>query len=257
MIINRDHFILKIAETEAELVAAQRLRYRVFVEEMGARPAFDAVVGQESDAFDPYFDHLILKDSRITDECENVIGMYRLMQGETAVAGPGFYSASEYDLSKISASGRRVVELGRSCLDARYRGGLALHLLWQGVTDYVIQYDIELLFGVASFVGMDAEVYVDALSFLHENYLAPTSLRVTARESGMISMTLKKKQDIDRHKAVRQIPTLIKSYLRLGGFVGEGVYLDRNFNTLDVCVILDRALISSKQRMELEQGLFL
>ena len=70
-------------------------------------------------------------------------------------------------------------------------------------------------------------------------------------------MTLKKKQDIDRHKAVRQIPTLIKSYLRLGGFVGEGVYLDRNFNTLDVCVILDRALISSKQRMELEQGLFL
>ena len=56
-----------------------------------------------------------------------------------------------------------MVELGRSCLDARYRGGLALHLLWQGVTDYVIQYDIELLFGVASFVGMDAEVYVDAL----------------------------------------------------------------------------------------------
>lgn len=255
MILNRDHLILKIAETEAELAAAQRLRYRVFVEEMGARLAYDTAGGQEADAFDPYFDHLVLKDSRIADERENVIGVYRLMQGDTAAAGPGFYSAGEYDLCKISATGRRVVELGRSCVDERYRGSLALHLLWQGVADYVIKHDIELLFGVASFVGTNADVYADALSFLHETHLAPAPLRVTARQAGAVSMALKPLEQIDRSKAVRQIPTLIKSYLRLGGFVGEGAYLDRDFNTLDVCVILDRALIPTKQRMQLEQGI--
>ena len=255
MILNRDHFVLKIAESEAELAAAQRLRYRVFVQEMGARPAYNATAGQEADAFDPYFDHLVLKDNRIEDDRENVVGVYRLMQGDTAAAGPGFYSAGEYDLSKISATGRRVVELGRSCVDARYRGGLALHLLWQGVADYVIKHDIELLFGVASFAGTDAETYADALSFLHANHLAPAPLRVTAKQAGAVSMALKSIEDIDRPQAVRQIPTLIKSYLRLGGFVGENAYLDRDFNTLDVCVILDRALIPEKQRMQLEQGL--
>lgn len=255
MILNRDHFILKIAETEAELAAAQRLRYRVFVEEMGARPAYDTAAGQEADAFDPFFDHLVLKDSRIADDRENVVGVYRLMQGDTAAAGPGFYSAGEYDLSKISATGRRVVELGRSCVDARYRGGLALHLLWQGVADYVLKHDIELLFGVASFAGNAPEDYADALSFLHANHLAPAALRVSARAEGAVAMALKPVAEIDRPKAVRQIPTLIKSYLRLGGFVGEGAYLDRDFNTLDVCVILDRALIPAKQRMQLEQGL--
>ena len=255
MILNRDHFILKIAETEAELAAAQRLRYRVFVEEMGARPAYDAAAGHETDAFDPYFDHLVLQDSRIADERENVVGVYRLMQGDTSAAGPGFYSAGEYDLSKISASSRRVVELGRSCVDAAYRGGLALHLLWQGVADYVIKHDIELLFGVASFTGTNPQMYADALSFLHSNHLAPAPLRVSARAEGAVSMALKSVDEIDRPKAVRQIPTLIKSYLRLGGFIGDGAYLDRDFNTLDVCVILDRALIPERQRVQLEQGI--
>lgn len=254
MILNRDHFTLKIAETEAELAAAQRLRYRVFVEEMGARPAYDTAAGQEADAFDPYFDHLVLKDNRLTDDRENVVGVYRLMQGDTAAAGPGFYSAGEYDLTKISATGRPVVELGRSCVDARYRGGLALHLLWQGVADYVLKHDIELLFGVASFAGIDPDAYADALSFLHGNHLAPAPLRVTAKAAGAVSMERKSPDNIDRPKAVRQIPTLIKSYLRLGGFVGEGAYLDRDFNTLDVCVILDRALIPAKQLMQLDQG---
>jgi putative hemolysin len=255
MILNRDHFILKIADTEVELVAAQRLRYRVFVEEMGARPTFNSVMKQEADAFDPYFDHLVLKDIRINDERENVVGVYRLMRGDIAAAGPGFYSAGEYDLSKISATGRRLVELGRSCLDAQYRGGLALHLLWQGVADYVIKHDIELLFGVASFVGTDTNYYADALSFLYENHLAPAPLRVTARDSGNVSMRIKNINKIDRCRAVCQIPTLIKSYLRLGGFVGDGAYLDRDFNTLDVCVILDRALIPVKQRRLLKYGL--
>ncbi|MEJ6708774.1 MAG: GNAT family N-acyltransferase [Amylibacter sp.] len=256
MILNHDQFTLKIAQTEAELSAAQRLRYRVFVEEMGARPVHEPNgAGHEADAFDPFFDHLILTDESIADDRENVVGVYRLMQGETAVAGPGFYGASEYDLSKITNSGRRVLELGRSCVDARYRGSLALHLLWQGVADYVKKNDIELLFGVASFAGTSPQDYADGLAFLHHNHLAPEALRVAARQDNAVSMAVKTLEEIDRLKAVRQIPTLIKSYLRLGGFVGQDAYLDHDFNVIDVCVILDRNLIPAKQRLQLEQGL--
>lgn len=256
MILNKNQYTLTLAQSDAELAAAQRLRYRVFVEEMGARPAYDTdASGHEADAFDPYFEHLILKDNNINDDRNNVVGVYRLMQGEAAAAGPGFYSAAEYDLSKIAADGRRVLELGRSCVDADHRGGLALHLLWQGVADYVFQNDIGLLFGVASFAGIQADKIADGLSFLHHNHLAPDRLRVTAKEGNSISMALKENDEIDRPAAVRQIPSLIKSYLRLGGFVGQGAYVDRDFNTIDVCVILDRDLIPAKQRRQLQQGL--
>ena len=226
MILNRDHFILKIADTEVELVAAQRLRYRVFVEEMGARPTFNSVMKQEADAFDPYFDHLVLKDIRINDERENVVGVYRLMRGDIAAAGPGFYSAGEYDLSKISATGRRLVELGRSCLDAQYRGGLALHLLWQGVADYVIKHDIELLFGVASFVGTDTNYYADALSFLYENHLAPAPLRVTARDSGNVSMRIKNINKIDESPSGLNIYSFEYKDTTYGKGVFQGVMSD-------------------------------
>lgn len=255
MILDRDHFVLKLAETDAELAAAQRLRYRVFVEEMGARPAYgEAQDGREADDFDPFFDHLILKDTTILDDRCDVIGVYRLMGCEAAAAGPGFYGASEYDLSKITGSGRKSVELGRSCVDAQYRGGLALHLLWQGVSEYVRQRDIELLFGVASFHGTDPQKMSDGLSFLHHKHLAPEALCVSALGKPRVEMNLKALDQINRTLAVRQIPSLIKSYLRLGGFVGDGAYLDQDFNTIDVCLILDRALIPAKQLSQLNQG---
>lgn len=253
MILNKDHFTLKLAQTDAEMVAAQRLRYRVFVQEMGARPAY-ALNERETDAFDPFFDHLILKDERIENEQDNVVGVYRLMQGDVAKQGPGFYGAGEYDLSKLVHSKKRLVELGRSCVDAHYRGGLALHLLWQGVADYVVKNDIEILFGVASFAGSDVKQYSDGLSFLHHNHLAPEPLQVKAKADNAVSMNMKTLAEIDRPKAVRQIPSLIKSYLRLGGCVGMDAYVDHNFNTIDVCVVLDRAQVPNSQRLKLEQG---
>ncbi|MDR6263919.1 MULTISPECIES: GNAT family N-acyltransferase [Rhodobacterales] len=256
MILNKSHFTLKLAESEAELAAAQRLRYRVFVQELGARPAYGGAADhREIDAFDPYFDHLILKDTRICDDANNVIGAYRLMRSETAQTGPGFYGAGEYDLGAITRSGRPAVELGRSCVDAAYRNGIALHLLWQGVADYVLRNKIQLLFGVASFNGTDPKIYADGLSFLHHNHLAPKDLRVQARAGGSVPMALKPCEDIDRTVAVRQIPALIKSYIRLGGWVGEGAFIDWDFNTIDVCLVLDQANIPQKQRAQLAQGL--
>ena len=158
MRIEQDRLFLKLSEGEDELCAAQRLRYRVFVEEMGAEVDEEGHrLRLERDLFDPFFDHLLLIDRTIDDPMENVVGVYRLLRSEVAIGGCGFYSASEYDLTKIERSGRKSVELGRSCVDRGYRGGAALPLLWQGLADYVVSRQIDILFGVASFHGRDQQ----------------------------------------------------------------------------------------------------
>ncbi len=240
-------YTLKMADNEAELVAAQRLRYRVFVQEMGAKLDPRSMTAElEQDRFDPFFDHLILLDNRVADPMEAVVGVYRLLRSQVAQSGVGFYGDSEFDLSKIHGSGRSAVELGRSCVAPAHRGGLALHLLWNGVADYVLDHQIEILFGTASFGGARPETLAHALSHLYHSHLAPEDLRVPVHPEHGFAMNILRSEQVDRLLAVRQIPPLIKSYLRLGGFVGDGAYVDRGFNTIDVCVLLDTKRMSAQ-----------
>lgn len=250
MQIDLSRYRVKLAETEAERVAAQRLRYRVFVEERGAHasPA-ERAAGREWDAFDPYFDHLLLVDLRADgDPVNGVVGVYRLMPAEAAARGPGFYCAREYDLGPIERSGRHAVELGRSCVDAAHRGGPAMHLLWSGLADYVLERGIEIMFGAASFSGTDPDAIAEALAFLYHRHLAPSELRVRARPDARVEMDRADPGDIDAARALEAIPPLIKAYLRLGGFVGDGAYIDRDFNTIDVCVVMDTGRMAEKHR---------
>jgi len=131
------------------------------------------------------------------------------------------------------------VELGRSCVDAEYRGGASMHLLWNGLAEYVLGREIEVMFGVASFHGTDAGQLAQALSFLHYKHLAPEDLRVSAKPEHFQNMDLLPESETDRVAAMSQTPALIKAYLRLGGFVGEGAFIDHDFNTIDVCLIMD------------------
>jgi putative hemolysin len=249
MQIDLSRYRVKLAETPAEREGAQRLRYRVFVEEMGARATpEEAAVRREWDEFDADFDHLILLslDPAIADPLDRVVGVYRLMRGEVAQAGRGFYGASEYDLSAIARSGRACVELGRSCVAPQHRGGPAMHLLWNGLASYVLERGIELLFGVASFHGTDPAPLAEALSYLHHEHLAPPDLRVRARAPHYLDMNLMPREAVDAPRALQAIPPLIKAYLRLGGFVGEGAWVDHDFNTIDVCVVMDTARMTER-----------
>jgi putative hemolysin len=249
MQIDLSRYRVKLAETEAEREGAQRLRYRVFVEEMGAEAsAAQRAVRREWDDFDAYFDHLILVslDPVIADPLDRVVGVYRLMRDEAARAGRGFYGASEYDLTPIAASGRPSVELGRSCVAPEHRGGPAMHLLWNGLANYVIERQIELLFGVASFHGTDPAPLAEPLAFLHHEHLAPPDLRVRAQPEHYLDMNLMPREAIDPARALQGIPPLIKAYLRLGGFVGEGAFVDRAFNTIDVCVVMDTVRMTER-----------
>lgn len=242
MQIDAGRFTVRLAEDDADVAAAQRLRYRVFVEEMGAtaKPG-EAELRRESDRFDPYFDHLLLIDNECTDPDieRGVVGAYRLMLGRKANQGIGFYGASEYDLERLVHYPRETLELGRSCVDGEIRGGAGMHLLWTGLGKYVAEHNVEILFGVASFHGIDPGAISQALSYLHYNHLAPEDLRVRAVAENYTDMAILPPDQVEKVEALRQIPALIKAYIRLGGFVGDGAFIDYDFNTVDVCLLMD------------------
>ena len=240
------HFQVKLAQTAEELRAAQRLRYQVFITELGGGgPLVDHDAGLERDELDPYFDHLLLIDTRSGD----VVGVYRLMRSEKAKEAGQFYSESEYDLGALHRSGRNILELGRSCLHPDYRGGMAMHHLWLALARYVADYQIEVLFGVASFHGTDVATLKQPLSLLHHRHLAPPNLRVRALKQSYKSMNLVDEVNLDKRAAMVQMPSLIKAYLRLGGCVGDGAFVDYDFNTIDVCLIMDTAQMSARQSL--------
>lgn len=237
-------FRVAIARTDAQLRLAQRLRYDVFVTELGSRGALvDHDARLERDRFDAFNDHLLLFD----DARGQVVGVYRLLRRDQARAAGQFYSEDEYDLSLLLRSDRTLLELGRSCLHPDYRGGAAMMHLWNGLARYVAEHKIDVLFGVASFHGTDPQKLAAPLSLLHHRHLAPPGMRVRARQDAFLRMDMIPAHQLDRRAAMLEVPALIKAYLRLGGVVGDGAWVDRSFNTTDVCLIMDTSKMNEKQ----------
>lgn len=234
-------FEVRFARDGADLQSAQRLRHQVFVRELGAH--IDNVDLKEADEFDQHADHLLLLD-KAREEHDQTIGVYRIMTSAHAKATGRFSSAGEYDLELLLNSNRKLMELGRSCLHVDYRGGPAMLYLWQALAAHIASTKTEILFGVASFHGVDSNAHATALSYLHETHLAPEPLRVTAHIPAQFSQ----QEKIDRKVALRAIPPLIKAYLRLGGCIGNGAFVDHVFNTVDVCMILDMNAANPKQK---------
>ncbi|WP_209427066.1 GNAT family N-acyltransferase [Pararhodobacter sp. SW119] len=241
-------FDVRLARCDDDILGAQRLRYAVFVEEMGAGgDMVDHLNRFERDELDPFFDHLLLIDrTRDPATHEHVIGVYRLLPCDRARALGRFYCDSEYDLAPLRQSGRKLVELGRSCVHRDHRRGAAMLHLWNGLADYVLSRGIQIMFGVASFPGIDVTQHAMALSYLSVAHRAPPALRVRALPQHFQPMDLIPPEAIDRQAALAAIPPLIRAYLRLGGFVGEGAFVDRAFNTTDVCLIMDTSAMSEK-----------
>ena len=230
----------RLASGPEDLRATQALRYKIFVQELGGDgPLVDHDAGREVDDFDPIFDHLLLID---TAQDDKVVGAYRLLPGDRLAPDDRFYCDAEFDLAPLRRSGRRLLELGRSCVDPAYRGGMAMLTMWQALADYAVAQRAEILFGAASFPGTDLKALAQPLSWLHHNHLAAPDLRVRARPCALDHVL--PPNSLDRHAAQAAVPPLIRSYLRLGACVGEGAFVDYAFNTTDVCIILDAAHLS-------------
>ena len=243
---------VRLAETTADIEAAQALRYRIFYERLGAQPLPEvACRRRDVDQFDNDCDHLLVLDhSRGTGR---VVGTYRLIRRDTAARLGGFYSAKEFDISSVVLHAGEVLELGRSCVDPAYRNRSAMQLLWSGIAAYVFHYDVALMFGCASLPGTDPDALSMPLSYLHRYHLAPPALRPRALAERYVEMCRLRPCTIDATQAMAGLPPLIKGYLRLGGFVGDGAVVDEQFNATDVCIVVKTDLVTEKYSRHYER----
>lgn len=238
---------IRVAEDAAEVRAAQALRYRVFYESMAAKPTPEmAAAERDFDSFDDFCDHLLVFDAERGAGPDAVVGTYRVMRREGAARRGQFYTSDEYQIDSLIAYPGEILELGRSCVDPTYRSGATMQLLWRGIAEYVFYYDITIMFGCASLPGTDPEQLRMPLSYLHHHHLAPPALRPRAVPERYVSMNLLPPERVKISEARQALPPLIKGYLRLGGFVGDGAVVDHEFGTTDVCVVVKTDWVTDK-----------
>jgi len=248
---------VRLASSPEDIDAAQALRYRVFYDEMGATPSPEmAARKRDFDQYDEHCDHLLVID-HIRKSGEQVVGTYRLIRREAAQKCGNFYSSSEYDISRLLEYPGEILELGRSCIDAEYRTGATMQILWRGLSAYIYRYDVALMFGCASLPGANPQEHALPLSYLYYHHLAPPALCTKALPERYVDMRLLPREAFDPNVAFNtmkldprsgsnSLPPLIKGYIRVGGFVGDGAVIDHQFNTTDVFIIVKTDLITSR-----------
>jgi L-ornithine Nalpha-acyltransferase len=254
--VERADLILRMARSAAEIDACQHLRYRVFYEELHAKPAAEAAASRrDADRFDAICDHLVVirttpgsaSDPIMLADGE-LVGTYRLLRQEVAEAHGGFYTAGEFDIAPLLArhGTLRFLELGRSCVLKPYRTKPVVELLWQGIWNYVRAHRLDVMIGCASLEGTDPDLHTTTLSFLAQSAAAPDEWRVHALPDRSVEMNRVPAGSVSHKEALRQLPPLIKGYLRLGCFIGEGAVIDRQFNTIDVLIVLPVSAINPR-----------
>ncbi len=246
---------VRLARKKSEIRQAQRLRYKVFYEEMSAVPGALAMLSRrDEDAYDPIFDHLLVVDHGEPEKGvrwrkERVVGTYRVLRQDVADLYDGFYTQGEYDiLPLIRAKSPRYsfMELGRSCVLKPYRTRRTVELLWLGIWSYVREHGIDVMLGCASFEGTDPKAHKEALSYLHHHALAPAEWRVSAHADQRVDMNMLAPDEINMRKALKALPPLIKGYLRLGAYIGDGAVIDHQFGTTDVLIVLPVEAINAR-----------
>jgi len=244
---------VRLAHKKSDIRRAQRLRYKVFYEEMSATPGALAMLSRrDEDAFDPIFDHLLVTDQGDPNKKgwrrSRVVGTYRMLRQDVANEHDGFYTQGEYDIAPLIQSKPECsfVELGRSCVLKPYRNRRTLELLWHGLWSYLREHGTDAMIGCASFPGIDPKEHALALSFLHHTALAPEEWRVRAHDHLRVDMNMMPKEAVNMRAAVKALPPLIKGYLRLGAYIGDGAVIDHQFGTTDVFVVMPAKQINSR-----------
>ncbi len=244
---------VRLAESSEEIDAAQSLRYKVFYEEMSAKPNPEMLAKRRDfDRFDEHWDHLLVLDNSKKKISEKVVGTYRLNRRSKAEKNVGFYSTEEYNINALLDNNDEILELGRSCVDINYRNGQTMQLLWRGIANYVFFYDIKIMFGCASFPETDQNLLKIPLSYLYHYHLAPKEIRPIALSNRYLNMDYIRKENIDVKEAKKLIPPLIKGYLRLGAYIGDGAVLDEQFSTTDIFIVLKTEQVTRRYKLHYE-----
>lgn len=240
------NLLVRIAESAREIELAQRLRFRIFCGELGAKANAQVMAEKRDfDQFDDVCQHMLVLDrNKVGDDA--IVGTYRLLTRTRMQPLGRFYSESEFDIAPLKACKGEILELGRSCVDMEYRSRAVMQLLWRGIGAYVNANNVELMFGCASLYGIDVPKHAESLAYLYHYHLAPDEYRVRALPEQYVEMNMLSKDAFDAKRVMAALPPLIKGYLRLGGFVGEGAVVDRDYNTTDVGIIVKTELIADR-----------
>ncbi|ADL56783.1 GNAT family N-acetyltransferase [Gallionella capsiferriformans] len=223
-----------LATTHTQMQEAQRIRYQVFGEEMGAKLP-SAATGLDVDRFDMYCDHLLVRDQN----SNKVVGTYRILPPEQARMAGGYYSETEFDMSKLASLRANMAEVGRSCVDADYRDGATITQLWSGLADYITKHGHEYLIGCASMSMSDGGHYAASVfNKVHKLHAAPDEYTVTPHNRLPLESLNGEMEVI--------IPPLIKGYLRMGAYIAGEPAWDPEFNCADLFILLPVSRITAR-----------
>jgi len=233
----RPELSVGLARNDSEIEEAQRLRYRVFAGEMGARLP-SRIAGVDHDIYDPYCDHLIVRDER----CGEVVGTYRILSPQNARRIGGYYSENEFDLTRLQHLRGKLVEIGRSCVHPDYRSGATITLLWAGLARYMIEGDHEHLIGCASISMADGGHAAASLYNRLGEHMSPLEYRVFPR----CPLPLASLRSDPLVGLKPPMPPLIKGYLRAGAWICGAPAWDPDFNTADLPILMPMAKVSGR-----------
>jgi len=236
LVKEKQQFTTSLARTESEVREAQRLRYKVFAEEMGAKmPGQEERIDQ--DRYDRYCDHLLVRDT----DTNEVVGTYRILSPDQAKKAGGYYSEGEFDLSRLDHLRDSMVEVGRSCVHPDYRNGAVISLLWSGLAKYMLGHGYEYLMGCASVSMADGGHAAASLyNNLRVDNMSPIEWRVFPR----CALPLDK---LTRESSVSApLPPLLKGYLQAGAYICGDPAWDPDFNTADFLVLLPMSKVNRR-----------
>ena len=249
MAIKVRDYEVRLTRNKDERRQVRQLRYDVFVEEEGASVTEEQKnLREEYDEYDRYAEYLAVFHNG------KIVGTYRIIDRNAAEKMGGFYTESEFNISKIKKTVGNIAEMSRACVDREYRdNALVMRMLWAGLGEYIVRRKIAILFGVASWVGTKPVESAQAISYLYYNHLSPLRLRATVLSENFADgvnpklsrMNILPPEFVDESDARRQMTPLIKGYLRLGATFGRGVFIDKPFNSYDVFVMMETRKIDA------------
>jgi putative hemolysin len=215
-----------LANTESDIIEAQMLRYRVFAEEMGARLP-TRTPGVDHDHFDPFCKHLVVRD----EDAGKIVGTYRILTPEAARRVGCYYSESEFDLTRFQHLRNNLVEIGRSCIDADYRSGAVITLLWSGLARFMSEHNYEYLMGCASItMGDGGHNAANIYNALRDKHMADLEYHVFPRNPLPVERLAT--------EAPAELPALLKGYIRAGTKICGAPAWDPDFNTADLLLLM-------------------
>lgn len=230
--LRKGRYTVRFAETEADVVAAQRLRFRAFL--AGDHQAGDrgdaGRDGRDADAFDALCRHVLIEDRKTGQ----LVCTFRFLDLEAGGDITQSYSAQFYDLASLTEYEGRMLELGRFCIHPEARDPDILRIAWGAMTRYVDERDVSLLFGCSSFQGTQWQDHADALALLKHRHLGPKRFLPRVKAPNVFKFAARLRRKPDAKRANLKMPPLLKTYLMMGGWVSDHAVVDRDMNTMHV-----------------------